>query len=163
MAICSLEYPVCSLFFRTGGIAAIFAACLTLNSTIMKKSTEIAMHALLWIFFGTIVLTFSKLYLHSNPGAPFEQHLAYVIFLELAMSMLLFYITFFTLDRLTGRKPAALTITGILAAFVIVFALPALSHGFWQIMSSVIPHLFMIFMAVIMKKFASLTRADSSR
>jgi hypothetical protein len=120
----------------------------------MKKSIEIAAHLILWVVFFLLVITYSKLYLLASPDAPFASHFNYVVFLELMMGLICFYITFLGIPYTRGKRKSKLLLTALLLLLLLVFAYPAISHGFWQVMSSFIPHISVIFLALIFRKLS---------
>ncbi len=117
----------------------------------MKKSIEIIAHIALWILFTLLVLVLSKLYFQVRPDVPAAMHLGYIVFLELAMALIFFYATFFgiPLARKTGTGTFILAV--ILLILLLVFAYPAMSHGTLQVMSSVVPHLLIILLAIVFR------------
>jgi hypothetical protein len=124
----------------------------------MKKSTGILAHVSFWILFTSFAFTLSKIYLEAKPDAPFSNHLFYVIFLELAMGMIFFYTTFLCISWALKNKANTIILVAILLILLIFFALPAIHFGFWQVMSSIIPHTFIIFFAIIFRKFSDFVR-----
>ena len=120
----------------------------------MKKSIEIVAHLFLWGVFVLLVITYSKLYLLASPDAPFATHLKYVVFLELMMGLIFFYITFVGIRLSRGRFMYRIILISLLLLLLLIFAYPAISHGFWQVMSSLIPHLAVIFLALIFRKLS---------
>jgi hypothetical protein len=117
----------------------------------MKKSIEIFAHLLFWILFILLVLIQCQTSMQAKPDAPFAQHLPYVVFLELVMGLIFFYATFFGIPLALKRNSNAVILSAILIFLVIVFALPATRFGAWQVMSSVVPHLGIIFLAIIFR------------
>jgi hypothetical protein len=117
----------------------------------MKKSVEIALHVTLWIFFLLMVVTVSKLFLLSKPDAPFAGHFGYVVFLELFMGLIFFYTTFFLLPWAGKRSLNGVILAAILIALLAFFSLPAMKIGPWEVMSSLIPHVFLIYLAYIFR------------
>ena len=124
----------------------------------MKRSVEITVHVLFWVLFTAVAVMLSKLYLEAKPDAPFAPHFTYVITLEVVMGLIFFYTTFFCLSwaRKNGTNTAILGL--ILLALTLFFAFPAMKFGMWQVMSSVIPHVFLIFLAWIFRHFSDLYR-----
>lgn len=124
----------------------------------MKRSVEITVHVLFWVLFTAVAVMLSKLYLEAKPDAPFAAHFTYVITLEVVMGLIFFYTTFFCLPwaRKNGTNTAILGF--ILLALTLFFAFPAMKFGMWQVMSSVIPHVFLIFLAWIFRHFSDLYR-----
>lgn len=120
----------------------------------MKKSIEIIAHLFLWTGFTLLVLVFCKIYLRAKPDAPFAPHLAYVVFLELAMGLIFFYTTFIGIAQVRRKRINIFVLAGILLFLLLLFAYPAFSHGTLEVMSSIIPHLMIIFLAIIFRGFS---------
>jgi uncharacterized membrane protein len=118
----------------------------------MKKSVEIPFHALLWIIFASLTLVQAKLFLEHVPDASFASHLSYVVVLDICIGLIFFYTTWFALPW-AGRTAANQTILIILLLFLlIVFAFPAMEIGILQVLSSVLPHIALIFLAIVFRK-----------
>lgn len=117
----------------------------------MKKSAVLAAHITLWVSFALMVIAQSKLFLEAKPDAPFVNHFAYVVFLEVVMGMIFFYLTFFTLPWARKNPVNSFIIGAILLLLLLLFAFPAIKIGVWQVVSSVVPHLFMIFLAFVFR------------
>ena len=117
----------------------------------MKKSLVISAHLALWVFFVLMVLTQSHLFLEVKPDAPFASHLTYVVFLEVVMGLIFFYTTFLTLPWAKKSTINSFILAVILILLLVVFAIPAMKIGFWQVMSSVVPHLSLIFLAILFR------------
>jgi two-component system LytT family sensor kinase len=120
----------------------------------MKKSIEIAAHIFFWMVFTLFVFMLSKIYLQADPGAPFSQSLYYVVFLELVMGLIFFYITFLGLPWARKKKSRALILVIALTLLLLLFAFPASHIGPWEVMSSILPHCIVIFLAWIFRKFS---------
>jgi hypothetical protein len=120
----------------------------------MKKSVEIITHVSLWILFVFFVIMLCKIYLQARPNAPFAQYLSYVVLMELTMGLIFFYTTFFTIQWARKKKKNMVILATILLSLVIVFAFPATNHGFWKMMSSIVPHLMLIFLALLFRRFS---------
>jgi len=129
----------------------------------MKKSIEISVHIFFWIVFTAFVFMLSKVYLQAKPNAPFSEHLFYVIFLELVMGLIFFYVTFFGILWSRKRNLNLLILVSILIILLSLFAIPALNFGFWQVMSSIIPHVTVIFLAIIFRKFSDSIRLEQEK
>lgn len=129
----------------------------------MKKSIEIAAHIFFWIVFTMFVFMLSKIYLQVDPGAPFAQSLYYVIFLELAMGLIFFYITFLGIPWAKKKKTNVLILSGILLVLLMLFAYPASHIGLWEVMSSILPHCIVIFLAVIFRKFSDSLKLEQEK
>ena len=71
--------------------------------------------------------------------------------------------SFFTPHFWASLIPAAgirrrLILAALLLLLLLVFAYPATRFGFWQVMSSIIPHILVIFLALVFRRFS-----DSSK
>jgi len=126
----------------------------------MKKSIEIFVHLSFWVLFILFAVLLSKIYLEVKPDAPFAQHFAYVIFMEVAMGVIFFYTTFFVLPWAGKKTTNAAILGGILLALLILFAIPAMGLGIWQVLSSVVPHLMLVLLAFVFRKYADSLRAE---
>ena len=115
----------------------------------MKKSIEIATHIFFWIVFTAFVYMLSRIYLQADPNAPFSQNLFYVIFLELVMGLIFFYTTFFGIPWAKKRIINLLIFSVILISLLLIFAYPATHVGIWEVVSSILPHSMIIFLAGI--------------
>jgi len=120
----------------------------------MKKSIEISVHVFFWVAFTAFVFMLSKVYLQAKPDAPFGNHLFYIVFLELVMGLIFFYLTFWGIPWSRKKNLNLVTLISILLFLLLFFAYPATKFGFWQIMSSIIPHVTVIFLAIIFRKFS---------
>lgn len=130
----------------------------------MKKSIQIAVHAFFWVVFTAFVYMLCKVYLEAAPNAPFSQHLFYVIFLEVVMGLIFFYVTFFGIPWSRKKKANLVALIFILLFLLLFFASPAIMRfGFWQVMSSLIPHVVVIFLAVIFRKFSDSIRLEQEK
>jgi LytS/YehU family sensor histidine kinase len=79
------------------------------------------------------------------------------------MVLLFFYITYFGL-LWAGRKRRNLVLLSCtLVLLLLFFALPAMKIGFWEVMSSIIPHVLVIFLAVIFRKFSDSKRLENEK
>jgi len=129
----------------------------------MKKSIEIAAHIFFWIVFTMFAFMLSKIYLQADPGAPFLQSLYYVIFLELLMGLIFFYITFMGIPWAKKKKVHALILAVVLTALLLLFAYPASHIGPWEVMSSILPHCIVIFLAWIFRKFSDSLKLEQEK
>jgi hypothetical protein len=120
----------------------------------MKKSIEILAHLSLWVLFVLLVIVQCQMSLQSKPDAPFGQHLTYVIFLELIMGIIFFYTTYFGIQLARKKGNNGFILAAVLILLMIVFAWPATHYGIWQVMSSVVPHTGLIFLAVVFRKLS---------
>jgi hypothetical protein len=120
----------------------------------MKRSIEITVHLLFWVLFAAFAVMLGKLYLEAKPEAPFAPHFTYVIFLEVVMGLIFFYTTFFGISWARKKNINQVILTAILLFLLLFFAFPAMKFGLWQVMSSVLPHLIVIFLAFIFRYFS---------
>ena len=105
----------------------------------------------------------SKIYLQANPDAAFSQHLYYVVFQELIMGLICFYTTFLGIPYTRGKKKSRLLLAALLLLLLLVFAYPATRFGFWQVMSSIIPHIIVIFLALVFRKFSDSVKLEREK
>lgn len=129
----------------------------------MKKSIEIAVHAFFWVVFTAFVYMLCRIYLEASPNAHFQQHLTYVIFLEVVMGWLFFYTTFFGIPWARKKTGNLVVLSSILLFMLLLFAYPATRFGIWQVMSSLIPHVIVIFLALIFRKFSDSIRLEKEK
>lgn len=129
----------------------------------MKKSIEISVHVFFWIVFTAFAFMLSKIYLQAKPDAPFGNHLLYVISLEVVMGLIFFYATFFGIRWAHKRISRYLILAAGLLFLLLFFAYPAMSFGIWQVLSSIIPHIIIIFLAVIFRKFSDSIRLEQEK
>lgn len=122
----------------------------------MKRSVQITVHVIFWLLFAAFVIMLSKSFLEAKPDAPFASHFTYVVTLELVMGLIFFYATFFLLPWARKNNTNTALLVAILLALTLFFAFPAMKIGILQVMSSVIPHVFLIFLAFIFRRFADL-------
>jgi uncharacterized membrane protein len=122
----------------------------------MKRSVEISVHLLFWVLFTAFAVMLSKLYLEAKPDAPFAAHLVYVITLEVIMGLIFFYTTFLALPWAGKSSTNTVILVAVLAALTLFFAFPAMKFGMLQVMSSIIPHVFLIFLAYVFRRFSDL-------
>ena len=120
----------------------------------MKRSIEILSHLFFWVLFTAFAVMLSKLYLEAKPDAPVASHFTYVIFLEVAMGLIFFYTTFFCIPWARKKSTNQIILGAILLFLLVFFALPAIKFGLWQVMSSIIPHILVIFLAYIFRMFS---------
>lgn len=120
----------------------------------MKRSIEILSHLFFWVLFTAFAVMLSKLYLEAKPDAPFASHFTYVIFLEVAMGLIFFYTTFFCIPWARKKSTNQIILGAILLFLLVFFALPAMKFGLWHVMSSIIPHILVIFLAYVFRMFS---------
>lgn len=129
----------------------------------MKKSIEISVHLLFWIVFAAFAFMLSKIYLQAKPDAQFGKHLLYVISLEVVMGLIFFYTTFFGIRWARKSMSRYLILAAGLLFLVLFFAYPAMSIGIWEVLSSIIPHVIVIFLAVIFRRFSDSIRLEQEK
>lgn len=120
----------------------------------MKRSIEILSHLFFWVLFTVFAVMLSKVYLEAKPDAPFASHFTYVIFLEVVMGLIFFYTTFLAIPWARKNSANLTILVAILLFLLLFFAFPAIKFGFWQVMSSIIPHLILVFLAIIFRIFS---------
>jgi two-component system, LytTR family, sensor kinase len=129
----------------------------------MKKSGEILIHVLFWIAFTSLTYILLLLYLQAVPEAPFGKHLGYVIFLEVVMGLIFFYLTFFGI-KWAGRRLIRIGILAvILLSLLLVFTIPAMKIGFIEVLSTAVPYLILIFLAAIFRSYSDSQRLESEK
>jgi len=121
---------------------------------IMKKSIEIAAHLFLWILFTLLVLVYSKHFFQLNPDVPAAGHLPYIVFIELVMGLIFFYATFFGIPPARKKTSNMAILVIILFLLLAVFAYPATRHGSLEVLSSVLPHISLVFLAVVFRNLS---------
>ena len=129
----------------------------------MKKSIEISVHLFFWIVFTAFAFMLSKIYLQAKPDATFGNHLLYVISLEVVMGLIFFYTTFFGIPWTRRRISRYLILSAVLLFLLLFFAYPATNFGIWQVLSSIIPHVIVIFLAVIFRRFSDSIRLEREK
>jgi hypothetical protein len=122
----------------------------------MKQSVQISVHVIFWVLFTAVAIMLSKLYLEAKPDALFAPHFTYVITLEVIMGLIFFYSTFFGLPWARKRSVNTAILVAVLLALTLFFAFPAMKFGMLQVLSSVIPHVFLIFLAIVFRRFSDL-------
>jgi two-component system LytT family sensor kinase len=129
----------------------------------MKKSLQISVHLFFWIVFTAFVFMLSKIYLQAKPEAPMADHLFYVVFIELLMGLIFFYVTYFGIPWFRKKKINLAVLSAILLFLLMFFAYPASRFGVWEVMSSIIPHIIVIFLAVIFRKYFDAIRLEGEK
>lgn len=129
----------------------------------MKKSVEIIAHIFFWITFTAFVVILSRMYLLAKPDSALSNHFTYLVSLELIMSLILFYTTFLGIT-LARRKRKSIVILSALLLFILAFfAYPATRHGILEVLSSLIPHIIVIFLAVVFRRFSDSIRLEKEK
>ncbi|HWR99039.1 MAG TPA: histidine kinase, partial [Prolixibacteraceae bacterium] len=130
----------------------------------MKKSTEIAVHAFFWVVFTAFVFMLCKVYLEVAPDAIFSHYLFRVVTQEVIMGMIFFYVTFFGIPWSQKKVANLAVLVSLLLFLLLLFAYPAITRfGIWQVMSSLIPHVVVIFLALIFRKFSDAIRLEKEK
>jgi LytS/YehU family sensor histidine kinase len=129
----------------------------------MKKSVEISAHIFFWIVFIAFAYMLVRIYLQADPDAQFSHHQYYVVFLELVMGLIIFYTTFFGVQVARKNRTNLLILIIVLLSLLVFFAYPAIRHGIWQLMSSLIPHIIIIFLALIFRKFSDSLKLEKEK
>jgi hypothetical protein len=129
----------------------------------MKKSIEIATHIFFWIVYTAFAIMLSKIYLQADPNAPFSQNLFYVIFLEVLMGLIFFYISFFGIPWARKKKSNLLILSAVIMLLLLVFAYPATRFGVWEVVSSILPHCIVIFLAGIFRAFSDSIKLEQEK
>ena len=129
----------------------------------MKKSVEIIAHVFFWLIFTAFVIILSQIYLQARPDSTLSQHFAYLVFLELIMALILFYTTFLGIPPARRNKKILVILAAILLFMLAFFAFPATRHGLWETLSSLIPHIIVIFLAVIFRRFSDSIRLEREK
>lgn len=129
----------------------------------MKKSIEISVHVFFWIIFTAFVFMLSKVYLQAKPDSPMASHLFYVIFLEVVMGLIFFYTTYIGISWFRKKKIKLAALPVILLFLLVLFAWPSMRFGVWEVMSSIIPHIIVIFLAVIFRKYFDAIRLEGEK
>ena len=117
----------------------------------MKKSIEIPAHIFFWTMFTALTFVLTRMYLEAVPYAPFAKYLGYVLSLEIIMGLIFFYSTFFSIAWARKKQSNMLILCSILLALLLVFAIPATHFGILQVLSSLLPHILLIFLAVLFR------------
>ena len=120
----------------------------------MKKKIEIYVHILFWILFVAQNIIRSQLFIVAKPDAPFAGHFLYVNFLELFMGLIFFYTTFLCLPWASRNTKNTSILSLILLSLIVIFAMPAIKIGIIQTLDSIVPHLNLIFLAVVFYSFS---------
>ena len=124
----------------------------------MKRSAEILVHTFFWIAFVALTWMMTQVYLEAKPEAPFSNHLGYVIFLELIMGLLFFYLTFFGIHWADQKGGRIVLLAATLFILLLFFAWPAMRHGAIPVLSSLIPHILLIFLGLVFRKYSDAQR-----
>jgi two-component system, LytTR family, sensor kinase len=130
---------------------------------IMKKSVEIIAHIFFWLIFTAFVIILSQIYLRAKPDSALSQYFFYLVSLELIMALVIFYTTFLGIPSARKSKKNLIILTVILLFQVVFFAYPASRHGLLEILSSVIPHIIVIFLAIVFRRFSDSIRLEREK
>lgn len=129
----------------------------------MKKWIEFLLHIFFWMVFTAFVIILCKLYLQVKPDALFGQHLFSIVTLEVVMGLIFFYTTFLGYSWAKRKRENRVILFLILVILLVFFALPATRVGFWEVMSSVIPHLTVILIAFVFRKFSDSIKLEQEK
>lgn len=129
----------------------------------MKRSVEIISHIFFWMTFTAFVVILSQMYLRARPDSALSQHFTYLVSIELIMALLLFYTTFLGITFARRNKKKLIILVAILLFQLAFFALPASRQGIWEVLSSLIPHIIVIFLAIIFKRFSDSIRLEKEK
>jgi two-component system LytT family sensor kinase len=129
----------------------------------MKRSVEIIAHIFFWIVFTAFVVILNQIYLKASPQSALSLHFYYLAFLELIMALILFYTTFIGIPLARRNKMNLIILSAILILMLAFFAYPATRHGLWEVLSSLIPHIIVIFLAVVFRKFSDSIRLEKEK
>lgn len=129
----------------------------------MKKSPEILAHIFFWLIFTSFVVILTQIYLQTKPNPLVEQHFIYLVSIEVTMGLILFYTTFLGIPLARKNKRNLLILTAFLLFLLTFFAYPASHHGKWEVLSSVIPHIIVIFIAIVFRRFSDSMRLEKEK
>lgn len=129
----------------------------------MKRSAAFLVHFFFWIAFVALTWMLTLVYLQADPEAPFSRHLGYVIFLELIMGLLFFYLTFFGITWAGKKKTRLIFLALTLLILLTFFAYPSIRFGVISLLSSLIPHILLIFLALIFRKYGDVQRIEQEK
>jgi two-component system, LytTR family, sensor kinase len=129
----------------------------------MKRLVEIIVHIFFWLIFTAFVVILIQIYLQARPDSALGKHFLYLVFLELAMALILFYTTFLGIPPARKKKRNLIILTAVLIFILAFFAYPATRHGMWQVLSSVIPHIIVIFLAVVFRRFSDSIQLEKEK
>lgn len=140
-----------------------FYTLVSIKFTVMKRSVEIVVHIFFWLILTAFVVILSQIYLQARPDSALAQHFFYLVFLELSMALILFYTTFLGLPLARKNKRSLISLVAILLFLLTLFAYPAIRHGIWPVLSSLIPHLIVIFLAVVFRRLSDSIRLEKEK
>ncbi len=129
----------------------------------MKKPLEILAHIFFWLIFTAFVVIMTQIFLQAKPDPVIAQRSGYLVFVEVAMALILFYTTFFGIPPARKSTRNIIILSAILLLQLAFFAWPATRHGKWEVMSSLIPHIIVIFLAVVFRKFSDSVRLEKEK
>lgn len=129
----------------------------------MKKSPGILAHIFFWMIFTSFVVILTQIYLQAKPNPLLEQRFIYVVSIEVAMGLILFYTTFLGIPLARKNKMNLLILSAFLLFLLAFFAYPASHHGKWEVLSSVIPHIIVIFLAIVFRRFSDSIRLEKEK
>ena len=79
------------------------------------------------------------------------------------MSLILFYTTFLGIPLARRNKKSLIILVVILLFILAFFAFPATRHGLLETLSSLIPHIIVIFLAVVFRRFSDSIRLEKEK
>jgi two-component system, LytTR family, sensor kinase len=129
----------------------------------MKKSVEIIAHIFFWITFTAFVVILSRMYLLAKPDSALSQHFTYLVSLELIMALILFYTTFIGIPLARKNRKSMIILVVILLFILSFFAYPASRHGILEVLSSLIPHIIVIFLGAVFRRFSDSIRLEKEK
>jgi two-component system LytT family sensor kinase len=129
----------------------------------MNKPVEIIAHIFFWLTFTAFIVILSQMYLNARPDSALSQHFLYLVSLELVMALILFYTTFIGIPPARRNKRNLIILAAILLFLLLFFAYPAMRHGILEVLSSIIPHIIVIFLAVVFRKFSDSLRLEKEK
>lgn len=129
----------------------------------MKKSTEVLVHIFFWTGFTLFAFILGNIYLQASPDVNFSRHFYYVIFLEVIMGLIFFYTTFLVFPWARKKTRNMIILGAVLTILLLFFAYPATRFGFWQVMSSVVPHILVILLALVFRKYSDSVKLEKEK
>jgi hypothetical protein len=129
----------------------------------MKKSVEIIAHIFFWLIFTAFVIILSQIYLQAKPDSALSNHFAYLVSLELVMALIIFYTAFLGIPRARSSKKNLIILSSVLVFQLAFFAYPATRHGLWETLSSLVPHIIVIFLAIVFRRFSDSIRLEREK
>jgi sensor histidine kinase YesM len=113
--------------------------------------------------FTAFAYMLARIYLLAKPDAFLTSKINYLIFIELIMGLIIFYTTFLGIAFVRKINKTLAFLIILLVMELLIFVYPATRHGIWEIMSSIIPHIIIIFLAVIFRKFSDSIKLEKEK